>query len=60
LWGTIAAAYGIALLEQLAIGVPLFGFYIPAGYQSTVALVTIIVASSIERSRASTFLAVTR
>ncbi len=43
LWGTIAAAYGIALLEQVAIGVPLFGFYIPAGYQSTVALVTIIV-----------------
>jgi branched-chain amino acid transport system permease protein len=43
LWGTIAAAYGIALLEQIAVGVPFFGFYVPAAYQSTVALVVIIV-----------------
>ena len=43
LWGTIAAAYGIALLEQLAVGVPWFGFFVPAGYQGAVALVTIII-----------------
>lgn len=40
--GTIVCAYGIALLEQLAVGIPWFGFYIPSGYQSTVALVVII------------------
>ncbi len=38
LWGTILAAYLIALCEQLAIGVQWFGYYIPAGYQGTVAL----------------------
>lgn len=41
--GTIVCAYLIALLEQLAIGIPWFGFYIPSGYQSTVALLVIIV-----------------
>lgn len=41
--GTILCAYFIALLEQFAVGVPFFGFYIPAGYQGTVALVIIIV-----------------
>ncbi len=41
--GTILCAYLIALLEQLAIGVPWFGVYIPAGYQATVALIAIIV-----------------
>lgn len=41
--GTILCAYGIALLEQLAVGIPWFGFYIPSGYQSTVALLVIIV-----------------
>lgn len=43
LWGTIAAAYVIALLEQLAVGVSWFGYYIPAGYQSAVALIVIII-----------------
>jgi branched-subunit amino acid ABC-type transport system permease component len=43
-WGTILCAYLIALLEQLAVGVPWFlGGYIPAGYQSVVALLFIIV-----------------
>ena len=43
-WGAILCAYLIALLEQLAVGVPWFGGnYIPAGYQQTVALVVIIV-----------------
>lgn len=43
-WGTIACAYLIALLEQLAVGVPwVFGSYLPAGYQQTVALLFIIV-----------------
>lgn len=42
LGGTIVCAYGIALLEQLAVGIPWFGFYIPSGYQGTVALVVII------------------
>jgi branched-chain amino acid transport system permease protein len=43
-WGTIACAYAIALLEQLAIGTPwFFGSYVPAGYQQTVALLFIIV-----------------
>ena len=43
-WGTILCAYLIALLEQLAIGVPWFGgTYIGAGYQQTVALAVIIV-----------------
>ncbi len=41
--GTIFCAYMIALLEQLAIGVPWFGGYISAGYQATVALLIIIV-----------------
>lgn len=42
-WGAIFAAYLIALLEQLAVGLqwPLVG-YIPAGYQQTVALAFII------------------
>lgn len=40
--GTILCAYLIALLEQFAVGVPFFGFYIPAGYQGTVALLVII------------------
>jgi branched-subunit amino acid ABC-type transport system permease component len=43
-WGAILCAYLIALLEQLAIGIHWFGaFYIPAGYQQTVALLVIIV-----------------
>lgn len=42
-WGAIVCAFGIALLEQLAIGVHWFGlFYIPAGYQGAVALLVII------------------
>lgn len=40
--GTIFCAYLIALLEQLAVGVPWFGVYISSGYQSTVALLVII------------------
>ncbi len=40
--GTILCAYGITLLEQLAVSIPFFGSYIPAGYQSTVAFVCII------------------
>ena len=44
MWGAILCAYLIALLEQLAIGVPWFGgAYIGAGYQQTVALAVIIV-----------------
>ena len=43
-WGAIACAYLIALLEQVVVGVHWFGaFYIPAGYQQTVALLFIIV-----------------
>lgn len=43
-WGTILAAYLIAMIEQFAVGTPwFFGNYISAGYQSTVALVFIIV-----------------
>jgi branched-chain amino acid transport system permease protein len=42
LGGTILCAYGIALLEQIAVGIPWFGFYIPSGYQGTVALIVII------------------
>lgn len=42
-WGTILCAYLIALVEQLAVGVPWFlGSYIPSGYQSVVALLFII------------------
>ncbi len=42
-WGAIFAAYLIALLEQLLVGIHWFGsFYIPAGYQQTVALLFII------------------
>ena len=42
-WGAVIAAYAIALLEQLAIGIPLpGGSYIPAGYQQSVALIVII------------------
>lgn len=43
-WGAIFCAYLIALIEQLAVGVPWFaGSYIPAGYQGTVALLFIII-----------------
>ena len=43
-WGAIIASYCIALFEQLAVGVHWFGtFYIPAGYQQSVALLIIIV-----------------
>ncbi len=43
-WGTIVAAYLIAMIEQLAVGTPwFFGNYISAGYQSTIALLFIII-----------------
>ncbi len=43
-WGAIVCAYLIALLEQLIVGIHWFGlFFIPAGYQGTVALLVIIV-----------------
>ncbi|MDD5026308.1 MAG: branched-chain amino acid ABC transporter permease [Candidatus Peribacteraceae bacterium] len=42
-WGAVTCAYIIAFLEQLVVGIRWFGlFYIPAGYQDTVALVFII------------------
>lgn len=41
--GAILFAFIIALLEQLAIGLPWFGVYIPAGYQGTVALLVIVI-----------------
>lgn len=40
--GTILCAYAIAFLEQFAVGIPFFGFYIPAGYQGSIALLVII------------------
>lgn len=44
IWGAILCAYLIAFLEQFVVGVRWFGlFYVPAGYQATVALVVIIV-----------------
>lgn len=44
IWGAILCAYLIAILEQLAVGVHWFNtFYIPAGYQQSVALLVIIV-----------------
>jgi branched-subunit amino acid ABC-type transport system permease component len=43
LWGAVLCAYGIALLEQLAIGVRWGGLTIPAGYQQVVALLCIII-----------------
>lgn len=44
IWGAVLAAYVIALLEQLVVGLPVPGIgYIPAGYQQTVALIVIIV-----------------
>lgn len=43
-WGTILAAYIIAMIEQLAIGTPwFFGQYISAGYQSVIAMLFIII-----------------
>jgi branched-chain amino acid transport system permease protein len=43
IWGAILCAYLIALLEQLAIGIPwVSGQYLPAGFQQTVALAFII------------------
>lgn len=42
-WGTIFAAYLIAMIEQFAVGTPwFFGSYISAGYQSSIALLFII------------------
>lgn len=44
IWGAIICAYIIAFLEQFIIGIHWFGlFYIPAGYQQTVALLFIII-----------------
>lgn len=43
-WGAILCAYLIAFLEQFIVGIRWFGvFYVPAGYQATVALIVIIV-----------------
>lgn len=43
LWGAIVCAYLIALIEQMVVGVKWFGaFYVPAGYQQSVALLFII------------------
>jgi branched-subunit amino acid ABC-type transport system permease component len=43
-WGAVLCAYVIAMLEQLVVGVRWFGmFYVPPGYQATVALLFIIV-----------------
>jgi branched-subunit amino acid ABC-type transport system permease component len=43
IWGAILCAYIIALLEQLLVGIHWFGqFYVPAGYQQTVALLFIV------------------
>lgn len=42
-WGAILCAYLIAFLEQFVVGIRWFGsFYVPAGYQQTVALLFII------------------
>ncbi|PIR52527.1 hypothetical protein COU76_05725 [Candidatus Peregrinibacteria bacterium CG10_big_fil_rev_8_21_14_0_10_49_10] len=42
-WGAILCAYLIAFLEQFVVGIHWFGlFYVPAGYQQSVALVFII------------------
>ncbi|TSC58415.1 MAG: branched-chain amino acid transport system permease protein [Candidatus Peregrinibacteria bacterium Greene0416_19] len=42
-WGAIACAFLIALLEQLTVGIRWFGrFYVPAGYQATIPLLFII------------------
>ncbi|OGJ61063.1 hypothetical protein A3C37_03295 [Candidatus Peribacteria bacterium RIFCSPHIGHO2_02_FULL_53_20] len=44
IWGAIICAYLIATLEQLLVGIHWFGvFYVPAGYQQTVALLFIII-----------------
>ena len=43
IWGAIVCAYLIAMLEQFAVGIKWFGlFYIPGGYQQSVALLFII------------------
>ncbi|OGJ60174.1 hypothetical protein A2635_02255 [Candidatus Peribacteria bacterium RIFCSPHIGHO2_01_FULL_51_9] len=43
LWGAIICAYLIALIEQMVVGIEWFGaFYVPAGYQQSVALLFII------------------
>lgn len=43
IWGAIICAYLIAFTEQFFVGIHWFGlFYIPAGYQQTVALLFII------------------
>lgn len=42
-WGAVAGAYLLSLIEQLAIGVSWWnGMYIPAGYQSAIGLFVII------------------
>jgi branched-subunit amino acid ABC-type transport system permease component len=43
IWGAILCAYLIALLEQLIVGIHWFSFfYVPAGFQSSIALIIII------------------
>jgi len=43
-WGAVLCAYCIAFLEQIVVGVHWFNrFYVPVGYQATVALTFIIV-----------------
>lgn len=50
-WGTILAAYLIAMIEQFAVGTPWwFGGYISPGYQSIVALLFIILILLIKPS----------
>ncbi|KKU78174.1 MAG: Inner-membrane translocator, partial [Candidatus Peregrinibacteria bacterium GW2011_GWA2_47_7] len=43
IWGAVIASYFIAAIEQLAVGIKWFGYYLPAGYQGSVALMLIIV-----------------
>ncbi|MBI4129555.1 branched-chain amino acid ABC transporter permease [Candidatus Peregrinibacteria bacterium] len=51
LFGTILMSYVIALLEQLLVGLPwAAGQYLPAGYQSVVALLFIVVVLLIKPS----------
>lgn len=40
--GIIGGAYVLGLIENLAIGIPIFGFWIPAGYKDAIAFIILV------------------
>ncbi len=43
IWGTVIGSYILGLIENLSVGVEIYGYSIPAGYKDAVAFMTILV-----------------